>query len=142
MDQLERMLSMQQDTINQIDPLIPQITMDKTVLARFTANPGNTRRELKSLLEEMREANEEKIKENRNDWRFGFRASSIRSDWHNRTIPGCRYALSGVHTLAHEQIGEFFGGGGLMQKGGFAASGTELGRIQDDRGVHWVIFWR
>ncbi|MBX3337184.1 MAG: hypothetical protein KIT71_11965 [Nitrospira sp.] len=110
MDQLERMLSMQRDTINQIDPLIPQITMDKTVLARFTANPGNTRRELKSLLEEMREANEEKIKENRNDWRFGFRASSIRSDWHNRTIPGCRYALSGVHTLAHEQIGEFFGG--------------------------------
>lgn len=108
LDQLERVLAMKRDAVNQMDPLIPQITLNPEVLARFTANPQATRVELERLLREMKTKNSSIISENRSDSRYGFRASALNRDVRNATIPGTDFSLTGVHAMTHELIGEFF----------------------------------
>jgi hypothetical protein len=110
LDQLDRAIALQRDVVNQLDPLIPQITLDPDLLARFTRNPDGTREELERLLREMEGHNARIIAENRSDRKYGFRASGINRNTAGRTIPGTDYQLTGVHAMTHELIGEFFGG--------------------------------
>lgn len=109
-EQLDRAIALQRDTINQIDPLIPQITMDSEVLGRFVRNPQGTREELEKLLTEMRTNNIAIVAQNRSDPTYGFRAGSINRNIGDATIPGTYYQLNGVHAITHELIAEFFQG--------------------------------
>jgi hypothetical protein len=118
---------MRRGTLEEIDPLVKQFSEIPEVMARFRNPSIGVRAELQRLLNEMSASNTEKTSEARDDWQYAFRASRINESLPSATIPGTSFVLQGIHLMAHQQLGEFFGGDPYYPEGINSLFNAELG---------------
>lgn len=110
LDQLNRAIAIRRETVEEVDPLLQQITGDERVLVRFTRNPNNIQTELANLLEEMDRNNQDIIDNVKGGIKWAFEQGPISRNCQAQTVPGTGYEFRGVHLLAHEAIGDAFRG--------------------------------
>lgn len=127
MEALERSIVMRRGTLEEIEPLVKQFSEIPEVMARFRNPSIGVRAELQRLLGEMSASNTEKTTQARNDWQYAFRASRINENLPSATIPGTSFVLQGIHLMAHQQLGEFFGGDPYYPEGINSLFNAELG---------------
>ncbi len=127
-EELEQAIASVHGAAASIDPLIHQFRDIPEVVQTFRENPRLSRWYLKSLLGEMKQKNMESQVRTRSDNMFAFRAGKIREDLPNRTIPHTDIALQGIHLMAHEAIGDAFGGSRAYAIGVQYVMNVELGR--------------
>jgi len=128
LDQLEEAILFNRGMLESVDPLIKQLIELDEVMERFRDSNVGVKEELERVLNEMKASNEEMQGNVAPDALYAFRASAIREDIQHRTVPYSRYALGGVHLLAHQQIGEFFRDDEAYGQGLNYLFGVELGR--------------
>lgn len=127
-DELEQAIASRHSAAASIDPLIHQFRDIPEVVQTFRQNPTLSRWYLESLLREMKQKNLESQARAKSDDMFAFRAGKIREDLPNRTIPYTDVALQGIHLMAHEAIGDAFGGARAYAIGVQYVMNVELGR--------------
>jgi hypothetical protein len=133
---LEEAIAIRRGNAEAIDPLIKQITdipdlMQRLRVARyFGIERKAIRFELRRILEEMHDNNEDITHKVEGSWVYAFRISKIQEDLPSATIPGTFYALQGIHRLAHEELGEFARGDSFYNNGVNFIFGAELGRTK------------
>jgi hypothetical protein len=108
--ELDTAIAMQQGTAESIDPLVKQLLDLPGVIQVLKANPWMTKSYLKQLLDQMTEKNEEITGKVKGDARWAFEKGPISEDLEQATVPGSKYALGGIHLLAHELVGDAFEG--------------------------------
>jgi hypothetical protein len=113
---LKSALTLRRGVVEGIDPLVKQITDTPDAIRRFK-NTVSIRDELQKLLDEMADNNREMSIKAIRDPMFAFKSSSIAEQIPQATVPGTKYALQGVHLVAHEQIGDAFGNAPYYAKG-------------------------
>jgi hypothetical protein len=109
-EQLETAITLRRGTLESAEPLVKQLVDLPEVIDRFRGSSVSVAQELDVLLREMLWHNEMTRLRIANNAMEAIRASSIVRSWPQQTVPGSGFALQGIHRLAHEQIGEFFGG--------------------------------
>ncbi|HEX7245267.1 MAG TPA: hypothetical protein VF245_06870 [Solirubrobacterales bacterium] len=107
---IESALVTRRGTLESIDPLVKQLADLPEALGRLRGDREHARETLASILAEMLTRNEETSADVRGSWEYSFRASRIREGLPGATVPGTGFSLQGVHRLAHEAIGDAFGG--------------------------------
>lgn len=128
LEELESEIAMRHQFAQSIDPLIQQFVDIPAVAATFRDSPELAETYLRNLLKEMKDNNEDIEKRTRSDNMFAFRSGAISEDMPHRTVPGTSIAMRGIHLLAHEAIGDSFGGSHWYAVGLNHAFGSELGR--------------
>jgi len=108
-DDLERALSFKGQIAEGVDPLVKQIVDTQEARDRFKGATA-VADELAALLDEMLQNNAEMAKKAAGDKTFAFTSSPIEEQIPAATVSGSKYALQGVHLIAHEQIGDAFRG--------------------------------
>ncbi|MFO0750676.1 MAG: hypothetical protein U1F43_34155 [Myxococcota bacterium] len=108
--ELELAIASRVDVARSIDPLVSQFIDMPEVVALFSADPIIARTYVKALLDEMRRNNVEMQGRASESSYWAFRSGRISHSFKDRTVPGTSLALSGVHLLAHEAIGDAFEG--------------------------------
>lgn len=110
-----------------LDPLVGQIVDDDDLLARFRRFPDRIEEEATRLLEEMKEKNQQIIREVRSSPEVAFGYARIYKDQQQQTVPHSGVVLQGIHLLAHQQIGGAFAGDDIYGRGLHRLFWTELG---------------
>ena len=128
MAELEQAIALRNGTAQALDPLVEQIADMESVVVLFREHPQLSRVYLRSLLDEMLANNTDQTERVTREVMYAFRASKIREDLAQRTVPGTSVALQGVHLLAHEAIGDAFAGDMHYSLGLDWAFGVEQGR--------------
>ncbi len=128
--QIEEDIVANRGMIEAVDPLIKQFVELDEVMDHFRDPGVGVREELESVLNEMAEHNAEMQGKVAAGSMFAFRATAIRESVPTRTVPYSRYALGGIHLVAHEAIGEFFRGDNAYGQGINHLFGVEQGREQ------------
>jgi hypothetical protein len=110
MVELETAIAIRNGTASSIDPLINQLTNIPDVVDAVRNRPTMAKAYIYTLLLEMMQANKNVTADviGRSD--YAFRSGKIRDDLPNRTVAGTSIAMQGVHLMAHEAIGDAFGG--------------------------------
>lgn len=126
-EMLERAILLRRGGAEDIDPLIKQLTEVPEIVARLKGAPDQVLTEIRDLLREMRRNNAEMQASAARDIRFAFRAAPIHESLDGATVPGTALALRGVHLLAHERVGGFFGGSAFYPAALDRLFGAELG---------------
>jgi hypothetical protein len=106
-DDLEQALSLRGQIAEGVDPLVKQMVDTPEAKERFK-DANSVQAELIELLSEMAENNEEMAEKATDDPTFAFRSSRIDENIPSATVSGSKYALQGIHKVAHEQIGDAF----------------------------------
>jgi hypothetical protein len=109
-DALENAITLRRGVLESAEPLVKQLVDLPDVVERFSGSTANVEAELNALLSEMYGHNRSIYNEAKSTPMKAVRSSRIVADYKTRTVPYSRYALQGIHLLAHEQIGEFFRG--------------------------------
>jgi hypothetical protein len=107
---LETAITLRRGVLESAEPLVKQLVDLPEVVARFSGSAVDVEAELNALLREMYGHNRNVYAEAKSTPMKAVRSSRIVEDAKARTVPYASYALQGIHLLAHEQIGEFFGG--------------------------------
>jgi hypothetical protein len=114
-EKLERGILLRRGVLESTDPLITQMVDLPDVMRRF--NHGSVKDVISSILRDMTEANEATTRRARRSVFSGFQASRISTSagplskqYETATVRGTPYRLAGVHALAHNAIGDAFGG--------------------------------
>lgn len=126
-EQLETSLAIRQNTAESVDPLVKQIRDIPQILNRFRQNKNAIRSELRTLLNEMLESNNDVRTKVVSDRNFAFEASKIQENIQSASIPGTSFPMQGIHLQTHLKIGEFFRGDTYYALGINALFGRELG---------------
>jgi hypothetical protein len=126
---LEQAIQLRRGSAEAVDPLIKQLTDIPEVAARMRANPFYLRVELLRLLLEMKSNNEDQTEDAVDSVMHAFRVSKIDEvrDGSKHTIYNAPYNLTGIHLMAHNQVGEFFGGSFWYAEGIKSLFNAELG---------------
>ena len=126
---LEATLTMRRGGLEELEPLVKQLTDLPEVVDRFRGkSDDDVEYEIYLLIKELLEKNAETIEEARTSSWYGFRASTIIENLRGATVKGTNFALQGIHKQAHDQIGEFFGGDVFYGLGIESVFAAELGR--------------
>ncbi len=126
---LESTLTMRRGGVEELEPLVKQLTDLPEVVDRFRGkSDADVEYEIYLLIKELLEKNAETIEEARRSSWYGFRASTIIENLRGATVSGTNFALQGIHKQAHDQIGEFFGGDPFYRLGIESVFSAELGR--------------
>jgi hypothetical protein len=126
-DDLEQALSLQGQIAEGVDPLVKQIVDTPEARKRFK-DAQSVQTELIKLLNEMVQNNKEMAGKAMGDPVFAFRSSRIDEDIPSATVSGSKYALQGIHKVAHEQIADAFRNSPLYAAGIDDLFDTEEGR--------------
>ncbi len=129
LQRLEQAIQLRRGSAEAVDPLIKQLTDIPEAAARMRANPFFLRYELLRLLIEMKSNNESQTADAVDSVMHAFRVSRIDelTDASKHTIYNAPYALTGIHLMAHNQVGEFFQGSVWYAEGIKALFNAELG---------------
>jgi hypothetical protein len=125
---LERAIVLLRGTAESFEPLVKQLVELDEVVERFRDPKVGVRAELQEVLMTMWLSNRKITEEAKSSTVFAFRSQRIIEDAAQATVPGTRFALTGIHQLAHEQIGGFFEGDHLYALGVQDLLIAELGR--------------
>lgn len=106
-EDLEQALALRRGLAEGVDPLVKQITDTPDAVKRFK-DTDSIRTELETLLKEMVRNNGEMRGKAFEDPMFAFKASSISEDIPQATVRGGKYALQGIHKVAHDAIYDAF----------------------------------
>jgi hypothetical protein len=106
-EDLEQALALRRGLAEGVDPLVKQITDTPDAVKRFK-DTDSIRTELETLLKEMARNNAEMSGKADKDPMFAFKASSVNEDIPKATVRGGKYALQGIHKVAHERIYDAF----------------------------------
>jgi hypothetical protein len=125
---LETAIQLRRGVVESAEPLVKQLVEIPEVLERFRNATGGVRAELKTLLDEMAEKNQEITDKTLGDFEFGFeKGGPIVENVREATISGTSVVLQGVHLIAHKEIGEFFRGDAFYARGVDFLFSSELG---------------
>ena len=124
---LEASIATRRGLAEDIDPIVKQITDLPDIMQLFRADRTAIRRELRRLLNEMLDNNQQVTNRVTDSWQYAFNAGRIQEHLPAATIPGTFFALQGIHREAHEQIGEFFQGSFFYTAGIKALFNARLG---------------
>jgi len=124
---LERAIVLLRGTAESFEPLVKQLVELDEVVERFRDPKVGVRAELEELLMTMWLSNREITEEAKSSPVFAFRNQQIIEDA-ARAAAETRFTLTGIHQLAHEQIGEFFEGDPFYALGVQDLLIAELGR--------------
>ncbi len=129
LQRLEQAIQLRRGSAEAVDPLIKQLTEIPEVAARMRAFPQYLRMELRRLLNEMKSNNEDQTSDAVGSVMHAFRVSRIDevSDASKFTIANAPYAFTGLHLMAHNQVGEFFRGDQWYAEGIKSLFNSELG---------------
>jgi hypothetical protein len=106
-DDLEQALSLRGQIAEGVDPLVKQIVDMPEARKRFE-EADSVQAELLRILAEMVNNNDEMTNKTTDEPTFAFGSSKIDEDIPSATVPGSKYALQGVHKVAHDQIADAF----------------------------------
>lgn len=113
---LQQARAIQRNVVEGIDPLVKQIQDTSEAMDKFKA-ADSVRPVLESLLDEMLQDNYEMDYRSYSDAMYAFGATQRSEDIPHATVPLSKYALTGVHKLTHQQIGDAFGGSRFYPEG-------------------------
>jgi hypothetical protein len=116
-DALEQQIAQSQGLAETIDPLIQQIADVPGVIARFRANPASAEALLEELLRDMLRENANHQEKARGDRLFGVQVEEATRSQLYVSGGDAPFGLQGVHLLAHQQIGSFFHGSRIYERG-------------------------
>jgi hypothetical protein len=132
-EELERGILLRRGVLESADPLITQMVDLPDVMQRFNRAP--VKEVIRAILTEMAEANRAVAARSRRDVHAGFQASRISTpagplwkQYATATVHGTPYRLGGIHALAHEAIGDAFGGDPAYGEGINYLFGSERGK--------------
>jgi hypothetical protein len=115
LEAIEQAIVLRRGTIENVEPLVKQLTDLPETMERFRNPAGGVRAELQSVLDEMSYNNWDITTSAREDpdYAFGTRVPHGGTE----TVPGTGYELQGIHLLAHREIAEFFRGDPFYARG-------------------------
>lgn len=83
---------------------------------------------VRKIVRRMEAANKEAVEIVRDDRMFAFRTAKLSETWTAQTVPGTGVRLQSIHAMAHEAVGDAFGGSWIYAEGLKHLFGSELGR--------------
>jgi hypothetical protein len=125
---LERAIMLLRGTAESFEPLVKQLVELDEVVKRLRDPDVGVKAVLEDVLMTMWQKNGDIIEEAKSSAVFAFRSQRIIEDAARAMGPGPRFTLTGIHQLAHEQIGEFFEGDHYYALGVQDLLIAELGR--------------
>jgi hypothetical protein len=109
-DAIEAAIIMRRGTLESIDPLIKQFADLPEVMERLRGGRDHVKSTLDSIMNEMLDHNLEILGKVQESWEYSFRAGRISPSLKQQTIPGTGFQLQGIHLIAHQAVGDAFGG--------------------------------
>jgi ribosomal protein S13 len=136
-DTLEQLITVGQQMVTQIDPLISQLLHRFVSAIRPLAeDPSKIPAFVTGLLAEMAAKNREVARKNLGDVKYAFEHGQIHKVSYDAdappmmrtpTLPGGRFILSGIHAMAHELVGTSFADDRFYRAALDSMLGRELG---------------
>ena len=128
LDELEQSITLRRGGVESTDPLVSHLDDLPATVGRMQGGTDHVKRELIAVLARMQESSDDIMAQAAADVWYGFRASGISENIPQATVPGSKYALGGIHQLAHAQLADFFRGSRYYAIGIDDVMDTELGR--------------
>jgi hypothetical protein len=125
---LENVTLLTRGSIESYEPLVKQFWDLPDIMERIRDPKIGLKAELTSILDEMKQHNQNITTNAQASLGYGFRASKISENIPSATVKGTSYNLGGIHRVAHEQIGEYFQGDRWYANGIDFLFSAELGR--------------